>query len=337
MPDGGQDLRMDAMPDLGAEPPGWTQIFPANPPSSRNAYQMAYDSQRDKVVLFGGYIQTSMGAMPSYKDSDETWELDGKTSTWTQRIPTKSPPARSHFGITYDSKRGQTVVFGGTTIGGNLLPADTWLWDGNAWTSVTQADGPQGRENPGIVYDGDRDRIVFFGGSRDQSFTCLNDTWEWDGESRKWTQKTPPMPMPEVRSVFRMVYDAKGVRTLLLGGSATRCSSKSYSDTWTWDGSTWQKQSVNGFPTNAGADAVASNGSGRIVMFGNRVPGIHAVSTWDFDGANWTERKFDPLPSSRFYSKMVYDSLRKHFVLFGGRTYTDADEYSSLNDTWIYQ
>ena len=64
---------------------------------------MAYDSQRGRVVLFGGYGDSGGLA--------DTWEWDG--STWVERTPATSPPARSGHAMAYDSQRGRVVLFGG--------------------------------------------------------------------------------------------------------------------------------------------------------------------------------------------------------------------------------
>jgi len=37
--------------------------------------------------------------------------------------------------MTFDSKRGRTVLFGGVGAGGALF-GDTWEWDGSFWTQM---------------------------------------------------------------------------------------------------------------------------------------------------------------------------------------------------------
>ena len=55
----------------------WTNVSPAAGPSGRRSHAMAYDSQRNVTVLFGGYS----GGGPSGIRGD-TWERDG--TSWTQ-------------------------------------------------------------------------------------------------------------------------------------------------------------------------------------------------------------------------------------------------------------
>ena len=128
---------------------------------------MAYDSVRGVTVMFGG-------ADPSGVRGD-TWEWDG--TTWTQRNPTTSPPARYGHAMAFNAERGVTELFGGQTgfaFGAGVL-GDTWQWDGNDWTQVPIT-GPTPRTFTKMVYDSNRHRTVLFGGYNGSQF--VGDTWE---------------------------------------------------------------------------------------------------------------------------------------------------------------
>ena len=73
-------------------------------PPARYSPAMAYDSVRQRVVLFGG-----RGSSWLFGD---TWEWDG--SSWTLRTPTTSPRARLGCAMAYDSERRRQVLLGGT-------------------------------------------------------------------------------------------------------------------------------------------------------------------------------------------------------------------------------
>jgi hypothetical protein len=81
--------------------------------------------------------------------------------------------------MTYDAKRGRTVLFGGAGSTGAL--GDTWVYDGVRWQELA-APGPSPRIGPAMAYDAARDRIVLFGGRRAWP-TDLADTWVFDGTS----------------------------------------------------------------------------------------------------------------------------------------------------------
>ncbi len=140
----------------------WTQLTPPTSPSGRMQPAMAYDSVRERVVLFGG------GLSPL----NDTWEWDG--SVWTQRIPTTSPSPRSRHSMVFDSARGRVVMFGGYS---QSRFDETWEWDGENWTQVQVATSPPARYTFGMAYDDARARSVIFGGSFYS--TVFSDTWEY--------------------------------------------------------------------------------------------------------------------------------------------------------------
>lgn len=157
----------------------WTRVTSAGPPA-RQAFVMVYDERRDRTVVFGGSgPATPPTPGPVYND---LWEFDGRT--WTEIEAPNGPAARFAAGATYDSKRGQVIVFGGQTRNGAL--GDTWAWDGRAWTRLADGspDGPEARAMGYLAYDRGRDRVVLFGG-RQRWPIDLNDTWEWDGSAWK--------------------------------------------------------------------------------------------------------------------------------------------------------
>lgn len=151
----------------------WTKLTVASPPA-RHALGMVFDEKRGRVVMFGGGTPGSAGNPP--RQLGDTWEFDG--TAWTQRSET-GPSARMSPGITYDSKRGLVILFGGMGATGFL--GDTWSWDGAKWTKLADT-GPEPRAMGYLAYDKKRDRVVLFGGRKGWP-NDANDTWEWDGSS----------------------------------------------------------------------------------------------------------------------------------------------------------
>ena len=98
-------------------------------PPGRYWHDMAYDSNRKRIVLFGG---ASAAANPA----EDTWEYDG--TTWTQLNVVPRPPARSAHAMAFDAARGRVVLNGGYEGTSNWLD-DTWEWDGSSWTEITTA------------------------------------------------------------------------------------------------------------------------------------------------------------------------------------------------------
>src|SRR5690606_34754948 len=76
-----------------------TNWAPLNPPpfAGRRNHAVAYDAQRDRLVLFGGRGGTSLLL-------GDTWEWDGMT--WTQvAIGDPAPAAREGHALAYDAVR----------------------------------------------------------------------------------------------------------------------------------------------------------------------------------------------------------------------------------------
>src|SRR5206468_6198626 len=93
--------------------PTWGQVTTIGAPTGRADYAMAYDSARDKILLFGGTDGTQN------TNFSDTWEYDpaAPTPTWTLLSPATTPPARSGHGMVYDSARQRIVMFGGKPDG----------------------------------------------------------------------------------------------------------------------------------------------------------------------------------------------------------------------------
>jgi hypothetical protein len=199
----------------------WTYLATTGP-GPRFGHGMAYDSQRDVTVLFGGRF--SEGAPTSAVDYRDTWEWDG--SSWTQ-VATTGPSARSFHGMAYDWRRGVTVLFGGQHFDGGSATyyGDTWEWDGSSWTRVATTGPGLRTPSAGMAYDGGRRVTVLFG-DLDEDMNFLGDTWEWDGSS--WTQVATSGP--DARFGHGMAYDATRRRLVLYGGNAE--SGGDQRDTW---------------------------------------------------------------------------------------------------------
>jgi hypothetical protein len=66
--------------------------------------------------------------------------------------------------MAFDSARGRIVLFGGEGygVGGTSQFNDTWEWDGDIWTQVSDI-GPSPRQFHAMAYDTKRQRLVLFG------------------------------------------------------------------------------------------------------------------------------------------------------------------------------
>ncbi len=230
------------------------------PPRTDTA--MAYDALRGVVTLFGG---SATGA-----GLDDTWIWNGAASTWSRADTTAgAPPGRSGHAMVYDAARGETVLFGGYTP---LLPNDTWVWTGTAWSQRTTANAPAGRIGAAMAYDPARREVLLFGG---RSAAIYADTWVWNGAS--WTARSPAIA-PPARSASAIAFDGAQNQLVLFGGDS---GSGILNDTWTWNGITWLQRTPLGAPRARSAHAMASDGiTGELVLFGGTEQFSSFGDTW---------------------------------------------------------
>ena len=249
---GGQDARADQTWLFDGS--RWTERLPALTPPERYLHAMVFDEARERVLLFGGSAYRSRVIV---RRSD-TWEWDG--TTWLQLHPATAPLARGGHGLVYDRARRHALLFGGYDENFVYLD-DTWVWDGTNWNPQQPASRPPGRVCR-MVYDGDRQRTVLFGGRN--AAGQLSDTWEWDGTT--WSERQPAN-VPQMFDEFwlpALHYDEARQRTVLHGMAASR-----QMETWEWDGVDWQQRAGPQPPFRirqaATFDAVRERG----VMFGS--------------------------------------------------------------------
>ena len=102
--------------------------------------------------------------------------------TWTKQNPASSPPALANAPMAYDAATGTAVLFGSDhQIPLGLGLADTWAWDGSAWTEQSPATSPPARSAASLAYDAATGAAVLFGGTGGIPGhpTFLRGTWTW--------------------------------------------------------------------------------------------------------------------------------------------------------------
>jgi len=194
----------------------WLQIETTTP-SARAEAGAAYDSDRGRVVLFGGYRNQGDERIRL----GDTWEWDGQQ--WELKS-SEGPPPRNGTAMTYDARRKRTVLFGGNGPSG-----ETWEWDGRDWKHDVSAN-TEGRFNSTLSYDEKRQVVVRFGGWTGKERG--GDTWTYDGT--EWTKVADEGPAARNHAV--MVYDRRRGVVVLFGGHD---GDQVFGDTWEWDGSKW--------------------------------------------------------------------------------------------------
>jgi hypothetical protein len=209
------------------------------------------------------------------------------------------------------------LLFGGRA--GAALFADTWSWDGTAWTRLQPASSPPAREAHSMACDAARGRIVLFGGAGRFGAPLFGDAWEWDGTT--WTE-LHAFPAPSSRSGHAMAWDALRGRAILFGGydGATFLP---LGDTWEWDGVKWTPRTpADGYrPQPRSRHALGYDAArGRVLLHGGEDRfGLRIADTWAYEDRGW--RPLGPAGGAPALVEhaLATDAARGRLVLFGGR------------------
>ncbi len=298
------------------ETPEWIQHSVA--PPARSSPAVAYDSQRDRTVMFGGDNLAGVNLL----FLNDTWEWNG--GEWLEVPTTIAPLGRTLSGMAYDAAHGTTVMYGGS--GGLVAFSDTWLWDGSTWRSVDVA-GPGPRGGMTMAYDAKRARVVLFGGNTLDLNTpmMLADTYEWDGST--WTKITTAHS-PPARQQAAMTYDPHHGVIVLTGGTD---SANVFADTWQYDGTDWTNVTPVGTVPVVEAAAMAYDTTGqRVILFGGVHSGTAQATTWAWSGTAWTSLA-GTAPAARD-NFILAQGGGGRLVAFGG----DAAGTLVAAQTWVF-
>jgi len=292
----------------------WTELSPPKNPGLLSGAAVAFDSVRDRIVLYGG------------GPTSNTYEWDG--TNWQTIMYLLAPSRRHDAGSIYQSATGQILLFGGVDTDPMSPDGDTWQWDGVAWIpdSYSGSDQiPPARRAFGIVAT--PTGAVMFGGSG-KGALMLADTWQWDGQH--WLVQNPTH-VPAVRTELALSYDsARGV-TVMFGGQG---AAGPLADTWEYDGSDWtQRLPAHQPPARAGAVMSYDPARGKTTLFGGLdVSGKSLDDTWEWDGTDWTEPMPIVSPPPRLEASAAYDPSRGTIAVFGGLANTRLG--TLLSDLW---
>jgi hypothetical protein len=309
----------------GIEPigPQWTDLTAASPtrPSARLMHGMAYDTNRQAVVLFGG---SPDGSVPL----GDTWELSGET--WQNLgLPSPRPSVRMGHCMTYAGDRAETILFGGRDgfIGATYYN-DTWGWSGSSWVNLAPSNPPSARAHATMTWCSSWNSILLFGGFGPGG--ALDDTWLLDTASLAWTRLTPAANPPAMQGAALAFDAARGVAVLV-----GRNSASTEQEIWEFDLNDWTRRNTTG-PLPRGGDAIAYDDlRQRTVMFAGGWSGIGVqADTWEWDGSTWIERIPLVVPGAREWHALVWDSARHRVVLFGGSS--GSLGLGPRGDTWQY-
>jgi hypothetical protein len=262
-------------------------------------------------------------------------------TAWSKNRSAGPTPARQLSAMAFDAAHSQLVLFGGTTtVSGGPAGAlnETWTWDGCNWTHQPlqiNPPPPSPRLGAGMAYDATIGKVVLFGGQGPSTPNGMNDTWTWDG--RSWTPlNLDPTKSPPTAGSASLTYDAaSGTAVLFIVPSGQKGTP--VAQTWTFNGSSWAKQSVSNPPFRTWPGFSYDAARSQVVLFGGeqvtKSSTTYLNDTWLWNGNSWSPSSSSP-PAAltrRALLGMDYDAS------LGGTVMTMGFSGSSLlSDTWFW-
>lgn len=269
------------------------------------------------------YQATQSGAQnndrPSYTMKDTSYQVTGLTSN-----------TRYYFVLRAKDRNGQ--------VDSNHVERSAVTF--GRWVKKTPATAPPPRVAHGMAYDSKSGKVIVFGG-RNQKNGEMNDTWIYNTADNTWIQRLPATPvLPSPRSVRNLAY-VDG-RVIVVGGITSINPTILDHETWIYNvgNNTWTSSSTPADLSGYGISPnfVYDSANKVVVLFGGREATVdgHVTGTgetWEFDVTRetWTQIFPTTSPSPRKHHAMVYDSLNRKVILFGGEILTGKS-----NETWTY-
>ena len=283
----------------------------------------------------------------------ETWEWNGAAGTWSQvAIGGPAPSPRELSGMSYNPTTQSTLLVGGNSVVGGpgaAASAETWTWNGVAWSEVTTSGAPPVGAAT-LVHDPATSTMLLVT-SRNKTWRYTGQTWteltttgspsgnlgnianfpgrnvltiqgpsgvhEWGGGT--WSPSIGPLQAPV--SPDRMTYDAMRGRLVAVGAGG--------GGIWEWDGAAWERRLAG--QTTAGA-ALAYDSVRRVTLqFGGRRSGSDVSEFHQWDGTALTSIVTSVLPSARREHRMVFNPKTGRVVLFGGLVSENPSR-----ETWLW-
>ena len=294
----------------------------------RNHHVMAYDTESDRIVLFGGYEPNK------HIIFNETWSYDVNNNVWTRMNPEVAPVGGVSPAMVYDSKIDKMVLFGGLTEVNNhpIEYAETWTYDLNAnkWENLNPTNPPEPRIAHRMVYDSELDLIIMQGGHRPSTGTTYNDIWTYNYSANSW-KKISVKDHPSRMDYCLFVYVPDFDKTVYFGDNG---------QTWIYDAINKNYTNINptSSPIGRGGSAVSYNtNNDEIILFGGSSngysSGLKDLWSYDYSSNTWGIVNLSNSPSERFFSSMAFDSESNSTILFGGGNSLTDFPY---NDTWSF-
>lgn len=280
----------------------WTQVSTSVLPGAPYSSVMAYDSNRQKMVLF---------ASGFYDPNTRTLEYNGVD--WELKTPATVVSRHASASMFYDSVRQVIILFGGYLDMSNVCD-DTYSWNGIDWTLLTPAQSPPpGAEFACAFHENLGVGVVTNGvylDAANEIYAFHSDMWAWDGLT--WTSMSPG-DRPQQRVNASMAWDSARQRLVLFGGT-TAINHPHFSDTWEFDGVAWTEMNPVSRPPQFGSDSVGDMAYHVQSALTFLVTPTNPVQTWVWNGIDWAMLSTSPVAGDG-NTLIAYNSVDNQMIL----------------------
>lgn len=302
----------------------WTESPTVLPrPQKRVGAAIAYDSVRQRVVLFGGFGLAGVPLGDTYEWTGTAWVL----------AATMGPSPRADARMAFHPGLNKTVLVGGWD-GGTVFFGDTWIWEGTAWVHASGT-GEQYEGGP-VAFDNVNSRLLRLSYSGNQfRMKALNTaTYAWEVISG------PVLGASGLGPSYAMAFDSSRGAMVIYGGSTLSPLGNAW---WEFSGAgsgSWVRRGV-GPPGRMGAQMAYDSTRTRIVLFGGRGESFYSSPSevfgdvWECDGTTWIERTEDG-PGRRCGHCMVFDGARVFSFGGAGAYGVPVSQLDYHQDVWRY-
>ncbi|MEZ5964040.1 MAG: kelch repeat-containing protein [Planctomycetota bacterium] len=339
-------------------------------PTPRSWPAMAYDSARNRLVVYGGLDQAG-------QTLGDVWEFDFAGATWV--AGTGAPPtARLAPAMVYESGNGwaSRIVLHGGQLPGVQMSRETWGYDGVSW-SLLATNGPavqQASMAHGLLYTA----LVGGGAMVNGNYVENTGSWRFDGsawQASGYTLASQPVAFrdPEqntfnVEALTRdgrlwgsMFFDwtpitfafaSRGDPTAGVYGplappltfdpgrrASVVVDGAALGDTWEWNGTEWTGGlPVDRLPPRTYHATCWSPGDGKLLVYGGldtrNLIADTLGDTWlrDTTANTWLPVAGSGPPARRQPATCV-DETSQCVLLFGGQ---DVNQNLVYGDTWCF-
>jgi len=192
-------------------------------PSPHIGAAAAYDSLRQRVLVFGGVdpsVDTETATLVAFKTA---------TGRFSEvKVDGAIPKGLAFPSLAYDSSRDSLFVFGGWPKEGDRPSNELWKLELNGehlhWSLLASGDSaPPARNGSVMVFDSARDRLVLHGGDGGShptyGYTPLADLWSFDLKETKWSELATTGDVPTPRWNHSATIDAVAGEMFIFGGT----------------------------------------------------------------------------------------------------------------------